>query len=196
MNSFIKCGLVFVAGCVVGTLSERNRDKIDPLVKALRDRAKNIIANRKPSEKGNGDLHSVTLVHTAKPDIELDLESDVVKEAMAKHRQFLDLYEALKMKEVPYIPFDMKWNNGTGYLNGVVEDLATIPQGFSTSVDALTNRKCIIHRNDHNIVVVFERYRDGFASVLVHNGALEGINRAHDVLDKFIEFYAAEHGQQ
>lgn len=195
MNSFIKCGLVFVAGCVVGTLSERNRDKIDPLVKALRDRAKDIIANRKPSEKGNGDLHSVTLAHTAKPDIELDLESDVAKEALVKHRQFLDLYEALKIKEVPYIPFDMKWNNGTGYLNGVVEDMATIPQGFSTSVDALTNRKCIIHRNDNNIVVVFERYRDGFASVVVHNGVLPGVSNVHDVLDKFVEFFAVEHGQ-
>ena len=188
MNSFIKCGLVFVAGCVVGTLSERNRDKIAPKVGRLREKAADIICNRKPKEKGNGDLHSLTLAHTSAEGVGVGSV-----EMNKRHAVFLDLYGSLKEK-VPYVPFDMKWNNGTGYLNGLVEDVDAIPQGFSISIDALTNRQCVIHRNDANIVVIFQRYQKGAGGVLASNGHIPEVTGTDDLLDKFIEMYGQEFG--
>ena len=185
MNSFIKCGLVFVAGCVVGTLSERNRDKIDPLVKSLRDRAKDILAKRKSDEKSAVDLHSATLAHTDPTGVGEPTDDDKVR-----HEKFSKLYENL-YGNVPSLPFDLKWNNGTGYLNGLTEDRDTVPQGFSTSIDAITHRRMVIHRNDHNIVVVFERYRQGAGGIVVANGQLPKPEHS-DILNSLALFYEQE----
>lgn len=72
---------------------------------------------------------------------------------------------------VPKIPFDITWKNGTGYLDHVTDDdsLGLNANDFVGTIDDF-NRKVLIKGIGSNLQhVVFERFTDGKNEVLVSN---------------------------
>lgn len=67
------------------------------------------------------------------------------------------------------IPFDEKWNNGTGYMDRAI-NVTLSPGAFAKSrTSGANNRKIILIGTRFGTVVVFERYTEGQNGVFVSN---------------------------
>lgn len=76
-------------------------------------------------------------------------------------------------ESVREVPFQMKWNNGTGYLDGAVHaDLGLQPGELAKfNTGAENNRKgIVIALPGGKNLVIFERYTEGASEVYVSNG--------------------------
>lgn len=71
------------------------------------------------------------------------------------------------------VPFQQEWNNGTGYLDGIVKHDFNLPEGTMLKCfSGVVNRRriiIIVMPEGSGNVAVFDRFTDGHGEVFVHN---------------------------
>jgi hypothetical protein len=84
---------------------------------------------------------------------------------------FNEMFDVIKNE----IPFNVEWNNGTGYYDGACKGSDKVilePGELAKSISPMpNNRKMIFVGTPVGTVVVFERFSGGENGVYVHNAA-------------------------
>jgi len=84
----------------------------------------------------------------------------------ARQWEFESAYEAIKTE----VPFNLEWNNGTGYYDGaIMSGFGLRPGKLAKSYDPNSRRRIIFIGTRFGNLVLFERYTDGKNAIYVHN---------------------------
>ena len=70
-----------------------------------------------------------------------------------------------------YIIFNPSWNNGTGYMDGLIKDekVKVLNDGVYVSWDTVSDRRMVITVLSNNVTVRFERYTNGASGTICSN---------------------------
>jgi hypothetical protein len=103
------------------------------------------------------------------------------------------------------IPFDPKWNNGTGYLDGIVSDesIKTKPNGLyathtgicdtADGLEPINDRKVIIAVKDGKVYVAFERSTKGNCGRVAYNSPhRETYDQSEGMVNWLIKYASGE----